>query len=77
MTSSNMRPFVHRRNTNRTVDSICTKCVATIARREKEDDLTGPEAAHRCDAHLVEARQRWVQAWMSGRYVPSDAPRRQ
>jgi hypothetical protein len=74
MTSSNTRTFVHRRNSNRTVDSICTQCVATVARREKEEDLAGAEAAHVCDAHLVEDRQRWVRAWMGGHEVPSDAP---
>jgi hypothetical protein len=75
MTPPHPRPFVHRRNADRTVDSICAKCVAMVTRREKEEDLAGPEAAHRCDPHLLEARQRWLQAWNSGHNVPA-APRR-
>lgn len=76
MTPSNLRPFVHRRNSDRTVDSICAKCVATVARREKEEDLVAAEDAHRCEPHLLEARQRWLQAWNSGHDVYSEPRQR-
>jgi hypothetical protein len=47
-----------------------------VTRREKEEDLAGPEAAHRCDPHLLEARQRWLQAWNSNHDVSAEPRQR-
>jgi hypothetical protein len=40
--------FPHRKNSDNTFDSICSKCFATIARSSKEIDLKDAEVAHIC-----------------------------
>ena len=41
--------FAHRRNSDGSYDSICTKCYATAASAEKEESLSSSESAHVCD----------------------------
>lgn len=41
--------FAHRRNPDRTVDSICTRCFKTIANVENEAELARIEQRHYCD----------------------------
>ena len=41
--------FVRRQNQDSSVDSICTKCVQTIASAECEEELAAPEQKHICD----------------------------
>lgn len=41
--------FAHRKNPDRTVDSICTRCFKTIANVENEADLPRIEQRHFCD----------------------------
>ena len=41
--------FAHRRNFDGSYDSICTKCFATVAMAEKEEELSPAESAHLCD----------------------------
>ena len=40
--------YPHRRNRDGSVDSICPRCIATIASSTCEADLRGPEARHIC-----------------------------
>ena len=40
--------FPHRRNTDGTHDSICTRCFVTVATVVNESELTGHESAHVC-----------------------------
>lgn len=40
--------FVHRRDHNGTVDSVCLHCYATIATSSNEATLREQEAAHFC-----------------------------
>jgi len=48
------KKFSHRRNTDGTVDSVCHKCFATIAKERNESDLELKESAHHCNPWLVE-----------------------
>ncbi len=41
--------YPHRRNRDGSVDSICPRCIATIASSSREADLEFPEAAHTCE----------------------------
>jgi len=41
--------FPHRRNRDGSVDSICPRCIATVASSSREADLKFPEAAHVCE----------------------------
>jgi hypothetical protein len=40
--------FRHRKNDERSFDSICTECYQTIGNRETEEDLEQDEKAHVC-----------------------------
>lgn len=45
-----LRPhFAHRQNEDNSLDSICTRCFATIASAENEGELTSNESIHKCD----------------------------
>jgi len=41
--------FPHRHNNDGSHDSICTACLATVARREDENELLEFELSHVCD----------------------------
>lgn len=41
--------YPHRRNCDGSVDSICPRCIATIASSSRETDLEFSEAAHVCE----------------------------
>ncbi len=41
--------YPHRRNRDGSVDSICPRCIATIASSTREADLKCPETAHVCE----------------------------
>lgn len=41
--------YPHRRNRDGSLDSICPRCIATIATSTKEADLKRPESAHICE----------------------------
>lgn len=48
--------FVRRSNRDRTVDSICKRCLATVASSDSELVLDRSEKAHVCDPAYIE---RW------------------
>ena len=41
--------FAHRRNSDGSYDSICSKCYATAARAWTEESLSSSESVHVCD----------------------------
>jgi hypothetical protein len=47
--AKSVRPtFAHRKNSENTFDSICTKCFAKIATSSDEADLEAAEESHVC-----------------------------
>jgi len=50
-------PFARRRNRDRSVDSICTKCYRTVASADRENELIPHEQSHECDANEAFSRQ--------------------
>jgi hypothetical protein len=46
--SSPLPDYIHRQNDDETVDSICTRCIATIGSTQKEHDLAVLEEEHKC-----------------------------
>ena len=56
MAQSPILVFPHRFNSDGTIDSICSRCFATVATEGKESDLKEAEDAHVCsDADLYRA----------------------
>jgi hypothetical protein len=51
--------FAHSGNENGTFDSICHRCLQTIARMAHKSDLQYAEDNHVCDPSIVE-RYRWL-----------------
>jgi hypothetical protein len=49
-----LSPFVHRNNSDGTIDSICTECIMVIATSRLEGDLLEDEDGHKCDAIRLE-----------------------
>jgi hypothetical protein len=47
------QPFVRRNNADGTIDSICRKCLFTIASSRAEAELERAEHTHRCDPHRL------------------------
>jgi hypothetical protein len=47
-------PFVRRNNADGTIDSICRKCLFTIASSHTEADLERAEGKHQCDPVRLE-----------------------
>lgn len=45
--------FVHRENSDGTIDSICRSCYATVCTSPWESDLDVAEKNHRCDPYLL------------------------
>jgi len=41
--------FMHRLNRDGTLDSICTRCIKTVASHYSETPLAGFEQQHKCD----------------------------
>jgi hypothetical protein len=41
--------FAKRRNSNRSIDSICTKCFLTVASVGSDEELVAHEEKHICD----------------------------
>ncbi len=52
--------FPHRLNKDGSYDSICLKCLDTVARAETEAELVDHEITHICDATRL-AERRFVQ----------------
>lgn len=46
--------FVHRTNTDGTLDSICSHCFTTVATKQWESDLETAEGKHVCDPEELE-----------------------
>ena len=44
-------PFAHRRNSDASIDSICTTCFQTIASEDSESKLIAHEECHLCDPY--------------------------
>lgn len=44
-------PFAHRRNSDASIDSICTICFQTIASEDSEGKLIAHEERHSCDPY--------------------------
>jgi len=42
-------PFAHRKNSDGSIDSICTMCFQTIATEDSEGKLIAHEERHLCD----------------------------
>ena len=43
--------FVHRENSDGTIDSICLICFLTVATAQTEPELVSVEASHQCDPY--------------------------
>lgn len=56
MPSSDRPQFVRRANRDRTIDSVCTRCLATVASSESKSMLDRAETNHICDSINLE---RW------------------
>lgn len=56
MPLSDRPQFVRRSNRDRTVDSVCTRCLATVASSESTAKLDRAETDHVCDTINLE---RW------------------
>jgi hypothetical protein len=52
-TFTNHLPFAHVRKDNGTINSICMKCLTTIAIQEKKSNLAAFEAAHQCNGFYL------------------------
>jgi len=46
---SNVRQFLHRRNDDESLDSVCLECLQTIASVTREDSLAEFEREHICN----------------------------
>jgi hypothetical protein len=46
-----LSPFAHRRNPDKSIDSICTVCFQTIASEDLEGKLIAHERSHTCDPY--------------------------
>jgi len=46
-----VKPFVHRRNPDASIDSICTTCFQTIASEDSDSQLIAHEERHTCDPY--------------------------
>lgn len=49
-------PFAHRKNSDASIDSICTKCFQTVATEDNESKLTAYEEHHLCDPYWQVSR---------------------
>ena len=46
---SSLIPFAHRRNPDKSIDSICTTCFQTIASEDSAGKVIAREGSHTCD----------------------------
>ena len=46
--------FAHRSNLDGTMDTICLRCIATVATAYREGELLRYEQQHICDPFLIE-----------------------
>ena len=46
-------PFPHRRNNDGSYDSICPKCIVTIAKATTERELLASDQKHVCDISIT------------------------
>lgn len=51
--SSELPNFLHRKNADATVESICTFCFLNVGSAMSEADLRSKEVQHHCDPFLV------------------------
>ena len=54
--------FTKRRNKDSSMDSICTKCLQTIASAGSEEELAEHEEKHFCNPH-AEVTRMWFDMW--------------
>jgi len=54
-----LSPFAHRRNPDKSIDSICTACFQTIASEDLEGKLIAHEESHSCDPYWQFSRARF------------------
>lgn len=54
MLQADRPPFVHRPNRDGTIDSICSRCVVTVANARYEFELHALEQDHFCDPKLLD-----------------------
>ena len=59
--------FPHRRNRDGSFDSICLKCLLTIANARNEADLEKHEKYHVCNSSILSQRA-FDRAHENGRY---------
>jgi hypothetical protein len=59
--------FPHRQNRDGSFDSICLKCLLTIANERNEDNLAECEKYHICNPSIL-SQQAFDHARESGRY---------
>ena len=61
MVSSLQSTFVHRDNSDGTIDSICRECLLTVASAIWETELEHAEHDHSCDPYRLEYLQKLAQ----------------
>jgi hypothetical protein len=54
--------FAHRCNDDGTFDSICPRCIQTIAQCAQEPDLQNAEDSHVCNPSIVEHYRGLIEA---------------
>jgi len=69
-----LSPFAHRRNPDKSIDSICTACFQTIASEDLEGKLIAHEESHSCDPYWQFSRPLSQSALaLFGRILPLEA----
>ena len=64
MADSVAHNFPHRKNADGTYDSICPRCLLTVATEHDQDDLLAQEAGHVCkeeDLQRIDNPDEWLQ----------------
>ncbi len=54
--------YVHRKNRDGSIDSICKTCFATVAKVHDEVTLTQHERTHCCPSWILTAREERIPA---------------
>ncbi len=67
--------FVHRVNADETIDSICLRCLETVASVQNPAALKELEQEHVCDSIRAERYRGIQQAYMAGREAEQGSKR--
>lgn len=59
--ASSLPAFVRRSNPNGNIDSICTKCYATVTVSAREAELDSAELRHQCESWRLERFRKQVE----------------